>query len=165
MLYDIFYCMAAASPANLKVLLFLQRITSYNQKREKLLGLCFLQKHLANIFKKIYFDVFLFQVSYHISIFRYFPISIELLSLFMRYTRYQENSHPENSHPSNSPLEKSYLEYSHACSQIFPLEFLNLLFFHYGHRHHWYYLKDCLVILSFKSAEVRNSEIDVSKKL
>ena len=110
--------MAAASPANLKVLLFLQRITSYNQKREKLLGLCFLQKHLANIFKKICFDVFLFQVSYHISIFRYFPISIELLFLFMRYTRYQENSHPENSHPSNSPLEnshpeKSHLEYSH----------------------------------------------------
>ena len=34
-----------------------------------------------------------------------------------------------------------------------------LLFFDYCHRRHWYYLKDCLVILCFKSAEVRNSEV------
>ena len=67
---------------------------------------------------------------------------------------YQENSHPENSHPSNSPLENSHLEYSHP---IFPPEFLNFLFFHYCHRHHWYYLKDCFVILCFKSAEILSS--------
>ena len=39
------------------------------------------------------------------------------------------------------------------------------MFFHYCHCHHWHYLKDCFVILCFKSAEVRNSEVDVSKKL
>ena len=88
---------------------------------------------------------------------------------------YQENSHPENSHPSSSSLENSYpenshpenshLEYSTHVSKIFPPEFLNFLFFHYCHCHHWYYLKDCFVILCFKSAEVRNSEADVSKKL
>ena len=50
-------------------------------------------------------------------------------------------------------------------SKIFPPEFLNFLFFHYCHCHHWHYLKDCFVILCFKSAEVRNSEVDVSKKL
>ena len=53
---------------------------------------------------------------------------------------------------------------------IFAAMFLNIptwvfkfLFFHYFHRHHWYYLQDCLVILCFKSAEVTNSEVDVSK--
>ena len=84
--------------------------------------------------------------------------------------RYQENSHPkkshpsnfslENSHPSNSPLENSHPENSHPENShleysypIFPPEFLNFLFFHYCHRHHWYYLKDCFVILfCFKSA-------------
>ena len=33
--------------------------------------------------------------------------------------------------------------------------FLILLFFHYCHRYHWYYLKDYFVILCFKSAKVR----------
>ena len=83
---------------------------------------------------------------------------------------YPENSHPDNSHPSKSPLENSHrenshLEYSHPCFLTFPLEFLNFLFFHYCHLHYWYYLKDCLVILCFKSADVRNPGIDVSKKL
>ena len=41
-----------------------------------------------------------------------------------------------------------------------PTRFLSFLFFHYCHRHHWCYLKDCLV-----SAEVRNSAVDVSKKM
>ena len=30
--------------------------------------------------------------------------------------------------------------------------FFNFLSFHYCHRHHWYYLKDCFVILCFESA-------------
>ena len=43
---------------------------------------------------------------------------------------------------------------------IFPPMFLNIparacnFFFHYCYRYHWYYLKDCFVILCFKSAEV-----------
>ena len=52
-------------------------------------------------------------------------------------------------------------------SQIFKyshMGFLNCFVF-YCHRYHWYYLKDCFVILCFKSAEVRNSEGDVSKKI
>ena len=32
--------------------------------------------------------------------------------------------------------------------------FFIFLFFHYHHSRHWYYLKDCFVILCFKSAEV-----------
>ena len=55
---------------------------------------------------------------------------------------------------------------------IFPPMFLNIpsqifkkFCFHCCHRHHWYYLKDCFVILCFKSAKVRNSGVDVSKKL
>ena len=56
---------------------------------------------------------------------------------------------------------------------IFPPMFLNIptgvfyffVFFYFCHRHHWYYLKDCFVILCFKSAEVRNSEVNASKKL
>ena len=58
-----------------------------------------------------------------------------------------ENSHPENSHPENP-----HLEYSHPR-------------FYSCHSRHWFYLKDCFIILCFKSAEVRNSEVDVSKKL
>ena len=101
-------------------------------------------------------------------------------SILTCFGRYQKNSHPENfnlenSHPLNTPLENSHpesshpenphLEYSHPRFKTFSLEFLIFLFFRYCHRHHWYYLKGCLVILCFKSAEVRNSEIDVSKNL
>ena len=43
---------------------------------------------------------------------------------------------------------------------IFPSMFLNVTtkvhfcFFHYCHRYHWYYLKDCFEIRCFKNAEV-----------
>ena len=53
---------------------------------------------------------------------------------------------------------------THVFNYFHP-SFKMFLFFHYCHGYHWYYLKDCLVILFVKSAEVRNSEIDVSKKL
>ena len=56
---------------------------------------------------------------------------------------------------------------------LFPPTFLNIptrvlkffVFFHHCHRRHWYYLKDCFVTLCFKSADARNSEVDVTKKL
>ena len=77
----------------------------------------------------------------------------------------QENSHLENSHqlnsppsefvPENSHSENSHLEYSNPYFQILPPGFFKFLFFHYCHRYHWYYLKDCFVIPCFKSAEVR----------
>ena len=57
----------------------------------------------------------------------------------------QENSLPENSHPENS-----HLEYSHSCFQILPPTFVIFLFFYYCQRYHWYYLKDCFVILFLK---------------
>ena len=68
---------------------------------------------------------------------------------------YQENSHPENTNHKTPPGKSP--------PWIFPPMFLNiptwiflllLLFFHYCHHHHRYYLKDCLVILCFKSAAV-----------
>ena len=52
--------------------------------------------------------------------------------------QYQENSRPENSHP----------EYSHFLKNI-PTRFFKFLY--YCHRYHWYYLKNCFVILCFKS--------------
>ena len=82
------------------------------------------------------------------------PMSMHVHLRILRicFLRYHENSLPENSnsensHQSNSPLVNSPLEYSHPSFVVF-------FFFHYCHRYHWYYLKDCFVNLCFKSAEV-----------
>ena len=66
----------------------------------------------------------------------------------------RENSHPEKSQPSSSPLENSSWNIPTHVFKYFHSSFLNVLFFHYCHRYHWYYLKECFVILCFKSAEV-----------
>ena len=66
----------------------------------------------------------------------------------------RENSHPEKSQPSSSPLENSSWNIPTHVLKYFHSSFLNVLFFHYCHRYHWYYLKECFVILCFKSAEV-----------
>ena len=70
----------------------------------------------------------------------------------------RENLHLENFHPSNSPLLNSSRKIptwnipTHVF-KYFHSSFLNFLFFHYCHRYRWYYLKDCFVILCFKSPE------------
>ena len=75
---------------------------------------------------------------------------IHLRILRIYFLRYQENSHPENLHQSNFPLVNPpwkihtwniptyVLKDSRPCF---------LIFFHHCYRYHWYYLKDCLVIL------------------
>ena len=80
---------------------------------------------------------------------------------------YQENSHQENSVPKNFPQSNSLwwiLPWKIPTQKIpswnIPIHVSkyyhqsSFLYFHYCHRYHWYYLKDCFEIRCFKNAEV-----------
>ena len=75
------------------------------------------------------------------------------------FGRYQENSHPKNVHFENStqstpqPRESHKIPIWNIPTHIFKYShtgFFSFLFFH-----HWYYLKNCFVILYLNSVEVR----------
>ena len=82
---------------------------------------------------------------------------VHLRILPIYFLQYQENSHPENFHQSNSPLVNPpwkisiWIISTHVFNYSLPSF---LIFFHYCYSYHWYYLKDCFVILCFKNAEV-----------
>ena len=56
--------------------------------------------------------------------------------------------HLDNSQPKTATW--NFLTHVFKCSHP---RFL-VVYFHYSHHYHWYYLKACFVILCFKSAEV-----------
>ena len=71
----------------------------------------------------------------------------------------RKNSHSQNSHTHQTPPWKipswkvsTWNILTHVF-KYFHSSFLNFLFSH-CHRYHWCYLKDCFVILCFKSSEV-----------
>ena len=86
---------------------------------------------------------------------------VHLRILRIYFLRYQESSHPENFHQLNSPplvntlwkiptwiISTHVFKYSRPSFLFFFSILLLLLLLH------WYYLKDCFVILCFQSAEV-----------
>ena len=70
------------------------------------------------------------------------------------FLQYQENFHQSNSPLVNPPWKVPTWNISPYVFKYSRPSLLFFFFFHYCYCYHWYYLKDCFVILFFKSAEV-----------